>query len=123
MKWFHQLTLTLRLSNSSTRLLSSLLFLLHFPLISSRLNSSVPLFSPPLPSPPLLLLSSSPSPSLSSSSHRYQSWIFKPRLTEADSRSYYDDGVLDAMFALDWDRATNSAKFQKVRSLYVRNVL
>ena len=59
-------------------------------------------------------------------SHRskrsHQSWIFKPRLTEADSRSYYDDGVLDAMFALDWDRATNSAKFQKVRSLYVRNV-
>ena len=44
----------------------------------------------------------------------YQSWIFKPRLTEADSKSYYDDEALDAMFDLDWRRAVNTEKFQKV---------
>ena len=45
----------------------------------------------------------------------YESWIFAPRLKQADARSYYDDEECrDAMFALDWERASTTTKFQKV---------
>ena len=45
----------------------------------------------------------------------YQSWIFAPRLKEADARSYHDDDAcLDQMFALDWERVATTVKFQKV---------